>query len=180
MTDQAGGERPFPYYFLDPEEVKFFKALCDLIVPDSRDGKEFEPGATAVGAVNYIDSTLCEFPAQVQGYFRSAVKLVDEESRRKFSSPFSNLDDSDKSIILRELYLDPKTRERMLDLRSLVLEGFYSDYHDPWYKGTTPWEYVGFQGKRISDLKKDWSFLKVWREWNAKGERSSKKPLGDE
>ena len=151
------------YYHLEPGEARFFESLCELIVPDSE--KEDEPGANRVGAVNYIDSTLFELPAEVQGYFRSAIKLVDEESTRRFSSNFADLGDSSKkSIILRQLYLNPKTRERMLDLRSLALEGFYSDYHDPWYSGTTAWEFVGFQGKRISDLKKDWSFLRIWRE----------------
>lgn len=151
------------YNVLTPKEVKFFLAFSSLIVPSGEDPRS-DPGASEVGTVNYIDSTLFAFPPPVQKYFKDAVALTNEISRQKFENDFADLSDANRSIILRELLLNPKTRERAFDLRSIVLEGFYSDYHDPWYRGVTPWELVRFGGKRISDVKKDWSFLKVWRD----------------
>ena len=146
----------------------FFKALCSNIVPEGADPKT-EPGALTVGAINYIDSTLYGFSKDSQDYFRAAMTLVNKESEKKFFKNFGKLSQSDRNIVQRDLYLNPKTREIMFDLRSLVLEGFYSDYHDPQYQGMTAWEYIGFAGKRVSDLKKDWTFLKVWKEWRARG-----------
>ncbi len=132
-------------------------------------GKEpmTDPGALEVGSVNYVDSTLFDFPKEVQRYFRGIISQVNAKSRKKFGSDFCEISDSDKNLVLKSLFLDPKTREGVFDLRSIALEGFYSDYHDPWYRGITPWKLVKFEGKRISDLKKDWMFLKVWKDYDS-------------
>jgi hypothetical protein len=151
------------FYFLTPDEVKFFKAFCSTIVPSGADPVS-DPGAKEVGTIHYVDSTLFEFPGEVQKYFRRVVDLVNQKSVSRFQNQFSDLSTFNRNWILRELFLDPKIRERIFDLRSLALEGFYSDYHDPEYEGMTPWELVQFRGKRISGLKKDWSFLKIWRD----------------
>jgi len=166
---KSGAEREVHqrrHSFLEEREVRFFESLCSLIVPEGENPKE-DPGALTVGALNYIDSVLSDFPKGVQDYFAMAVKAVDDTSLARFSKGFPDLSDSDKNLVLREMYLNPRTRELMLDLRSLVLGGFYSDYRDPWYNGKTAWEYIHFGGKRISDIKKDWTFLRVWRDWEA-------------
>ena len=93
---------------------------------------------------------------------------MNDKSKERFSKNFTDLETTDQDLVLRGLFLDPRTRERTFDLRSIALEGFYSDYHDPWYYGVTPWELVRFGGKRISDLEKDWTFLKVWKEYKKK------------
>ena len=118
--------------------------------------------------MNYIDSTLADFPKPVQDYFREAIDLVNKASFDRFNREFCEINDFDRDFILKNLFLDPTTRERAFDLRSLVLEGFYSDYHDPTYNGTTAWGIVKFGGKRISDLKKDWNFLRIWRDYDEK------------
>ncbi|MGI0080349.1 MAG: gluconate 2-dehydrogenase subunit 3 family protein [Nitrososphaerales archaeon] len=153
------------YYVLTREEVTFFECFSSFIVPSGSDPKT-EPGAREVGTVRYIDSHLYEFPKEVQDYFRDTVRMIEDLSGRLFAKPFRDLNDPDRNIVFRKMYLDPKSRERALDIRSLALEGFYSDYHDPWYEGLSGWEVVGFSGKRISDLKKDWTFLKVWKDWS--------------
>jgi Gluconate 2-dehydrogenase subunit 3 len=164
-------ERPLPFYFLDIREVAFFEALCSTVVPEGEDPKT-DPGAVTVGAVSYIDSTLFDFPKEVQAYFQGAVELVNNACRAKFRAEFADLSDSDRNIVLRDLYLDPLTMERMFDLRSLALEGFYSDYKDPWYAGVTAWQYIQFGGKRISDIRKDWTFIKLWKDWEEKQSKS--------
>lgn len=165
MKEQADPSEAIPQnlYFLSNDESGFFEALCNTIVPAGQD-QSVEPGAITVGAISYIDSSLFDFPKEVQEYFKKAIVQVDEKSTKTYSRKFKNLESSERDAVLRGFFLDPNTREMMFDLRSIVLEGFYSDYHDPSYEGITAWEYVGFGGKRISDLKKDWSFLKVWKE----------------
>jgi hypothetical protein len=155
------------YYFLTKKEARFFRALCELIVPAGNDPTN-SPGANEVGAVNYIDSTLADLSGEEQNYFRKILKLADQISTEKFSQDFADTSESNRDWVLRSLFSDPKTRERAFDLRSLVLEGFYSDYHDPWYRGVTAWELIKFGGKRISGIEKDWTFLKVWRDFEQK------------
>jgi hypothetical protein len=151
-------------YFLDAEEAKFIEAFCTLIIPTGKDATS-DPGAREVGTVNYIDSYLHDAPEGVRRQFRNSLRLVNDFAREGFSNDFATLADSDKNMVLRALILEPRTRVNVLFLRSLALEGFYSDYHDPWYTGVTAWQTVKFGGKRISELKKDWTFVKVWKEW---------------
>jgi Gluconate 2-dehydrogenase subunit 3 len=153
-----------PLYFLTPDERAFFEALCETIVPSGTDQK-VDPGALTVGALSYIDSSLCDSSTETQQYFRRTIELLNKKSLQCFSRNFVDLSSSDQNTLLRDFYLDSTTRERMFDLRSLVLEGFYSDYHDPTYEGITAWELLEFGGKRITELKKDWSFLKVWKDY---------------
>jgi hypothetical protein len=156
------------YFFLTPEEVLFFESFCSFVVPTGPEPKK-QPGAKEVGSVNYVDSTLFDFPKEVQEYFRGTVRMVNEKSTRRFGREFAGLSAEEKDRIVRELFLNHKTRERIFDLRSIALEGFYSDYRDPDYKGVTPWQLIKFGGKRISDLKKDWTFLRIWKDYETLG-----------
>jgi Gluconate 2-dehydrogenase subunit 3 len=151
------------WYFLSEGEGRFFEALCETIVPEGKDPAE-DPGALTVGGLSYIDSSLWDMSPGRQEYFRQSIGLVEDLSRALFSRNFCGLDQPQRTRILKELYLNPKTREQMFDLRSIVLEAFYSDFHIPNYAGMTGWQYVHFGGKRISDVKKDWTFLKVWKD----------------
>ena len=150
-------------YFLTKEEYSFLESFSSFIVPSGENIKE-EPGAKEVGTVNYIDSTLFDMPKEVQDHFRKSIQIVQDSAKKQFEKDFVLLMDSEKEALLKELHLDHSTRDVIFELRSLALEGFYSDYHDPAYNGKTAWEILGFGGKRISDLKKDWSFLKIWRD----------------
>lgn len=150
-------------YFLQEKEYSFFKSFCSFIVPTGVDPVA-EPGADEIGTVNYVDSILFEMPKEVQNHFRKSIEIVQAGSKTKFARDFELLNDDQKNALLRELYLDHISRDRIFELRSLALEGFYSDYHDPGYKGKSAWDILRFQGKRISELKKDWTFLKNWRD----------------
>ncbi len=150
------------YYFLSEKERHFFEALCEAIVPEGEDSAK-DPGALTVGGLSYIDSSLCDMTPERQKYFRQSIYSVDVLSNSFFSKNFYDLDPIQRNQVLKELYLNPKTREQMFDLRSIVLEAFYSDFHVPNYTGMTAWQYVDFGGKRISDVKKDWTFLRIWK-----------------
>ncbi len=152
------------YYFLSEEEARFFTALSSFMIPPGKDPAN-SPGALEVGGVNYIDSALFDFPMGVQEYFRGIIKLMNEKAQDRFRKDFASLQEPDKGFVLKSLFSDPMTRERAFDLRSIVLEGFYSDYHDPTYQGVTAWELIRFEGKRITGIKKDWTFLKIWRDF---------------
>lgn len=165
------------YYFLTPEEALFFQSFCSFVIPTGPDPKS-TPGAREVGSINYVDSTLIDFPKEVQEYFREIIKLVNETSLKQFGRLFSELSIGEKESTVRKLFLNAETRERIFDLRSIALEGFYSDYHDPEYGGITPWQLIKFGGKRISDLKKDWTFLRVWRDYERSGFRAEEKKGG--
>jgi hypothetical protein len=154
-------------YFLTESDCNFFAALCETVVPQGPD-PNLDPGALTVGAIDYIDSVLHDSPKERQQYFRQAIEDLNLVCEKKFSSQFSALTPDQKDLSLKEFYLNPRTREKMFDLRSIVLEGFYSDYHSPEYNGVTGWEYVEFGGKRISDIKKNWDFLRVWRDFEEK------------
>ncbi len=160
---------PEKFYFLSLEECDFFKSLCETIVPEGEDPKS-EPGAVTVGGLSYIDSFLYELPEEARQYFRSSIGLVNTNCQKKFFKNFVQLNTQERNQVLRDFYLNPASRERMFDLRSLALEAFYSDFHDPSYSGITAWQYIEFGGKRISNLKKDWSFLQVWRDHKGKTE----------
>jgi hypothetical protein len=150
-------------YFLSDEEYRFFEVLCETIVPEGADSKK-EPGALTVGGMHYIDSSLSDFPKERQDYFREAVRLLNELCIERFSNEFSELRREQRDEALKGFYSNHLTREKMFDLRSIVLEAFYSDYRDPEYAGTTAWEFVDFGGKRISDVKKDWRFIRIWKD----------------
>jgi hypothetical protein len=153
-------------YFLTDDESNFFLAICELIVPEGSDPKT-DPGAATVGALSYIDSSLFGMPKESQNYFRGAIQYVNQESSKRFSRKFSGISSDEKNSLIHDLFTNSMSRERMFDLRSLVLEGFYSDYHDPSYQGPTSWDVIGFGGKRISNLSKDWTFLQVWKDSEA-------------
>jgi hypothetical protein len=150
-------------YYLSRDEHMFFLALCETIVPEGADPNS-DPGALTVGAIDYIDSSLVDSSKDRQEYFHQAIRELDKVCQARFSDKFCNLKPEQRDHALKDFYLDPKTKEKLFDLRSLVLEGFYSDYHSPAYKGITAWTYVGFGGKGISGIKKDWNFLRIWRD----------------
>ena len=75
------------HYFLKDSDAKFFESLCSVVVPEGIDPRN-DPGAITVGALNYIDSTLSDFPKEVQDYFAAAIKTVNDVSLAKFSRPF--------------------------------------------------------------------------------------------
>jgi Gluconate 2-dehydrogenase subunit 3 len=153
-------------FFLSEKETQFFEALCETIVPAG--DSEKEPGSLTVGGLTYIDSTLADMSEERKKYFRDALNELQELCRKRFSTSFSELNSEQRQTALREFYLNPQTREKMFDLRSVVLESFYSDYHSPDYHGMTAWQYVEFGGKRISDLNKDWRFVRIWKEAETK------------
>lgn len=151
-----------PPYGLSKKEYRLVSAIADAIIPSGSDPK-LEPGAEQVGTKNYIDSIVLEFPENVRKSLSSFLMKIQEISKSEFGIEFENLPREKRVYILEKMLLDPSHKIDAFFIRALCLEGYYSDYRDPWYTGKTAWDVVGFKGKRITGIKKDFSFLEVYK-----------------
>ena len=156
------GQDHGPPFFLSPQEHKLVEALVETMIPPG-ENLVHEPGGREVGAPNYFDSRMLDLPEPARQAFRLALKLVDDRSSESYAKTFAVLSMDERSEILRSLLTDPTTMSLVFALRAICLEGFYSDYHDPSYLGRTAWDVLEFKGKRIDGVKKDWSFLRIYR-----------------
>jgi hypothetical protein len=151
-----------PPFFLSPGEYRLVEAMVETLVP-AGGGSPPDPGAREVGAHNYFDSRMLDLPKGARQFFRSALQLVDDRSKQESGKPFADLSSEGRRAFVRSLLLDPTTMAAVFSLRAICLEGYYSDYRDPSYAGRTAWELIGFKGKRINGIKKDWSWLKIYQ-----------------
>lgn len=150
-----------PPYMLSNEMYNIIADIAATIVP-SGDDPVNEPGAREVGTINYIDSALLGAEDKEIEMLQNVLSVIRQKAEEYGNSDFISLPVSEKVKILKSLFEKSETKDAYLFLRSLCVEGFYSDYHDPGYNGVTAWDLIEFGGPRISDLKKDWSFLKVY------------------
>jgi hypothetical protein len=154
-------ERDVPPFVLTPSEYSLVAALVEAVVPSGADPVS-QPGAKGVGAHNYFDSRLYELSEAERENVRRMLFVLRDRAVKDFGRGFEELTVQERGAVLRSLLTDPQTRADFFGLRALCLEGFYSDYRDPWYNGRTAWQLIGFGGKRIDSVKKDWSFLRVY------------------
>ncbi len=154
-----------PPFALSEEEYELVGSLVETFVPSGED-REMDPGAREVGAKNYFDSELLNYLPTQRSEIRLTLSLIEEEAARLSggSGKFSELSEESRVRVVKNLISNPPTRSRLLEIRSLCLEGFYSDYRDPGYAGKSGWEWTGYEGKGITGLKKDWSFLEIYRQ----------------
>ncbi len=125
---------------------------------------EEDPGASEVGTANYIDSWILDESESIKTEFHRALEFIEKKSNERFGLPFKYLSSDKQDHFLTWMVKDRTGSDFFETLRGACIDGFYSDYCDPNYSGRTAWSLVGFQGKRISDVKKDWSFLRIYRE----------------
>ncbi|BBD72050.1 hypothetical protein HS1genome_0439 [Sulfodiicoccus acidiphilus] len=132
--------------------------MAEALIPSIPSGV----GAKEVGSANYVDSRIYGTPLRDEVI--EALIEVEGASGELFGRGFCSLEQSQREDVLYTLLRRKSTFKNVFLLRALILEGFYSDYRDPWYQGRTAWDEVGFGGKRIDGVKKDWSFLKIYQE----------------
>ena len=149
-----------PPYFLSKEDYEKLKLIADIMIPGN--GPE-EPGASAVGAANYIDSEYGNMSETEREELRKGIALFHDYSKRIFEKELSDLSQDEISELFKKMHTDPASRLSFLLVRSLCIMGFYSDYTDPWYDGVSAWTWMDYGGKGISGLNKDWSFLEIYR-----------------
>ena len=155
--------RKEPPFFFSPRDYENLRAFAARIIPSGSNIEE-DPGASEVGTVNYVDSWVLDESDSTKADFRQALEFVDRNCRERFGLTFKDLHAEKQDDFLSWMAVDREGSDFFDKLRAACIEGFYSDYCDPDYVGRTAWSLVGFQGKRISDVKKDWSFLRIYRE----------------
>lgn len=154
-----------PPYLLSEDLYRLIADIASTIVPCGKDPLT-HPGAREVGAINYIDSILLSAEEGEWEMLQDILSTIKKKAKDMGGGDFVSLTNSEKIELLKSMYERSDTKDAYLFLRSLCVEGFYSDYHDPWYDGVTAWELIGFGGPRISDIKKDWSFLRIYSMYN--------------
>jgi len=148
---------------LSDEEYELVESVADMIVPTGRDPKS-DPGAKEVGVKNYFDSVLLDLPLERRERIKRTLAMIQEESHTAFAGRnFQALARDEKEVVFRRFLSEGRLKGRLLEIRAMCIDGFYSDYRDPDYRGASAWEWLGYEGKRISGIKKDWSFLEVYR-----------------
>jgi len=162
-VELGNDQRKEPPFFFSSRDYENLCAFAARIIPSGSNVEE-DPGASEVGTVNYVDSWILHESDSTKADFRQALEFIDRKCMERFGLTFKDLLAEKQDDFLTWMAIDPKGSDFFDKLRGACIEGFYSDYCDPDYVGRTAWSLVGFQGKRISDLKKDWSFLRIYRE----------------
>jgi gluconate 2-dehydrogenase gamma chain len=138
---------------LTRRETRILEALADRIFPPTD-----TPGAVEAGAVNYIERALAGDYASFLRLYRSGLRALDRQGRRRFGANFSALDEAQKDTILLdfEAGLVPdckKAAEFFETVRCHVLEGVFGE---PDYGGNRDligWRLVGFPGQQFGYAK---------------------------
>lgn len=150
-----------PPFALTREEYELVGALAEAVVP-SGDDPILEPGANEVGVKNFFDSTVLAMSDYQRGRTKEALALVARRAEDMFvGSKFQRLSLQERELVLESMLTDGKSKQFLVELRAICISGFFSDYRDPGYAGTGGWDWTEFTGKRISDVRKDWSFLRI-------------------
>jgi hypothetical protein len=157
-----------PPYGLSQDEYEFIEALVDTVIPPGKDPIE-EPGAKQVGTKNYFDSRFLELSEPEKSALRRCFSLLEEKCFALFGVSFKDAEREKREKVLNEFLSDPQSFKIFFKLRAICLEGYYSDYRDPWYKGKTAWDVVEFSIRKPSLMKKDFSFLMVYKLFNKEG-----------
>jgi hypothetical protein len=151
-----------PPYALSMEQYNMLVCFAEAVVPPLG---SMAPGAKEIGTANYVDSKLLTMGKDQLNLVVATLSSIDQYARKTYGNDFCSIGLKDRADVIRRFLVEKEFFKATFFLRALVLEGFYTDYRDPWYKGKTVWEAVGFGGKRVSDVQKDWSFLKVYQEF---------------
>jgi len=154
-----------PPYALTQEEYELIEAIADTIIPPGKDPAK-EPGAKQVGTKNYFDSRFLELSESEKIAIRRCFSLLEKKCLSLCGTRFKDARREDRESILNILLSNPESFKDFFKLRAICLEGYYSDYKDPWYHGPTAWDIIGFKIKNVSFMKKDFSFLKVYNTYS--------------
>ena len=111
-----------------------------------------------VGGINYIDCTSPCFSQRGSGILPGNHPINERKVAGVVSQGICLVRGSGETVRPEVSFFGPVTRERAFDLRSLVLESYYSDYRDPSYNGVTAWGAIKFEGKRILESRKTGGF----------------------
>jgi hypothetical protein len=133
----------WPLTLTDTENAAV-KSICDVILP----ADEFGPAASAVGVPEFIDEWVsAPYPDQQKDrpVIIEGLAWIDEESKKRFSKPFHELDENSQFALCDDI-CDPdkaapefKKAARFFEkLKTLASGGYYSTQEG--------WKAIGFVG----------------------------------
>jgi hypothetical protein len=128
--------------FFTAEEWRAVRVLVDLVIPaDAGSGS-----ATDAAVPEYMDFMALD-RANMQPSFRNGLKWLDDESKRRFTLPFADLEPAQQSAILDDIAWPARARPEMRDgvqffnfFRDQTASGFWSSrmgVEDLRYMGNT-------------------------------------------
>jgi hypothetical protein len=119
---------------LDEGRAETVEALCELIVPGSKEA----------GSVVYVDAVLSAMPPPVQ---TGVLALIDSLSEAA----------AEGAGALAEQERTPA----FAVVRALAIEAYYSDFVAPGHDHPGAWAEIDFNSPLATRLAKDWSYLGV-------------------
>ena len=115
---------------LSVAEASTLDALFEQLFPADESG----PGASAIGAVRYLDRALSGPYTHHLETYRLGVYALDGESERRFGKPFADIDGSQKSELIGALEKNSAPNFQAVEaktffelVRSHLQEGLFSD-----------------------------------------------------
>jgi gluconate 2-dehydrogenase gamma chain len=135
--------------FFNDDDATTITALAERMWP-AAPGK---PGATDIGALNYIDLALAGAYADMQDFYRRGLAQLDAYCQATHQKPFARLDGGQQDDVIRALeqgkatgFTWPAAQPFFNTVRTHVMEGLFAD---PVYGGNKEfagWRQIGFPG----------------------------------
>jgi gluconate 2-dehydrogenase gamma chain len=143
----ACGKADSPWRALSVEEAKTLAAACDCIVPPDQD-----PGATAAGAVVFIDRQLATRAKKDRGFWQAGLRALDATARRGHGKAFAELPVEAQTAVLQAIergeveaedWKDADAESFFYSLREYTMMGFYGDPRHGGNKERVSWTMLG-------------------------------------
>ena len=138
----ACGRSESPFRFLSRAEARTLTAVCDQIIPPDE-----HPGASQVGAVDYIDRQLNAFHKRFRIQYRQGLRQLDEIARKRHGQAFSALSAADATELLQAI---EARRVGTADDRNFfavcirhTMEGFYGNPRHGGNRDHASWRMLG-------------------------------------
>jgi hypothetical protein len=114
--------------FLSADQGLLVSQVSEIIIP-----KTDTPGAKDVGVPGFIDQMVGEcFSKEDQDNFISALKSFDDEAKKEYGDPFTELDADDQTAFVKKVHdaaiksEDTSKRPFILTLKELTMLGFFT------------------------------------------------------
>lgn len=140
---------------LTADQFKLLDAVADRLIPRDENG----PGASDMGAANYIDRSLADVIAGEKASITAGLAGTDAFAVKSKGKSFVELSADDKDAVLTAV----QTGQAGFDgsgaffarIRRLVLEGCFSDPYYGGNKGYAGWDLIGYPGPRLAVAPED-------------------------
>jgi gluconate 2-dehydrogenase gamma chain len=154
--------------FFNRDDAATVAALAEVLMP----GAPGKPGARDAGVLNYIDLALAGAYADLQNFYRSGLRQLEEYCRSTYHESFVRLNAAQQQAVMTALeqgkaagFTWPTAQSFFETLRTHTMEGMFAD---PIYGGNKDfagWRLVGFPGAQpiftSTDMQSKQAFTRV-------------------